>query len=166
MFAPHVGTKFQMSCGNSQTLELELQSVNDLGSSARNIQFSMVFLGPQNAPIEQMIYRLEHPALGPLDLFLVPIGRGQNGVQYEAIVNRSIDRRHLSTLAHFHVGTFSRWRWQVGRLAGWQVSPPATRCAAGQLATCQPATIPTNPPPVLPAAGSASRRRGGSRGRC
>jgi hypothetical protein len=50
----------------------------------------MIFKGPTSAPIEQKIYRLDHPALGPLDLFLVPIARDQAGVQYEAIVNRSI----------------------------------------------------------------------------
>lgn len=91
MFAPHAGSKFLMNRGNSETLELELENIKDLGSSARHIQFSMVFLGPQNAPIEQKIYRLDHPVLGALDLFLVPIGRDQKGVQYEAIINRSVE---------------------------------------------------------------------------
>ena len=92
MFVPHKGSKFTMHCGNTGAAELILESVNDLGSSARHIQFSMVFSGPQNAPLKQGIYRLEHGALGTLNLFLVPIGKDQKGVQYEAIVNRSIER--------------------------------------------------------------------------
>jgi len=92
MFAPQAGSKFTMPCGNTGAVELTLDSINDLGSSARHIQFSMVFSGPQNAPLKQGIYRLEHGALGTLNLFLVPIGKDQKGVQYEAIVNRSIER--------------------------------------------------------------------------
>jgi len=90
MFAPHAGSKFAMQGGNSGTAEVELESVKDLGSSARHIQFSLIFLGPEEAPVAQGIYRLDHPALGALDLFLVPIGKDQSGVRYEAIVNRSI----------------------------------------------------------------------------
>jgi len=92
MFAPHTGSKFTMHCGNTGAAELILESVKDLGSSARHIQFSMIFTGPQNAPLKQGIYRLDHSELGTLDLFLVPIGSDKNGVQYEAIVNRSMDR--------------------------------------------------------------------------
>src|SRR5262245_10635278 len=92
MFAPQAGSKFTMHCGNTGAVELTLDSVNDLGSSARHIQFSMVFSGPQSAPLKQGIYRLDHGVLGGLDLFLVPVGKDQKGVQYEAIVNRSIDR--------------------------------------------------------------------------
>ena len=92
MFVPHTGSKFTMHSGNTGAEELILESVNDLGSSARHIQFSMIFTGPQNAPLKQGIYRLDHSELGALDLFLVPLGKDQNGVQYEAIVNRSMDR--------------------------------------------------------------------------
>jgi hypothetical protein len=91
MFAPHAGSKFMMQNRNAGTMELELESVADLGSSARHIQFSMIFVGPQDAPLEQMTYRLDHTALGPIDLFLVPIGKDGTAVRYEAIVNRSVD---------------------------------------------------------------------------
>src|SRR5262249_6742071 len=90
MFKPHTGSKFVMHCGTTGAVELELESVADLGSSARHIQFSMVFVGPQDAPLGQMTYRLDHPVLGALDLFLVPISKDQSGVRYEAVVNRSI----------------------------------------------------------------------------
>lgn len=87
-FSGHVNTKFVMHHGDSQTAELELISVTDVGSSARQTQFSLVFLGPDAAPLAQGIYRIDHDELGPMDLFLVPIGRDKSGVRYEAIFNR------------------------------------------------------------------------------
>ena len=79
--------KFVMHFGESQSTELELVNVADVGSSDRQIQFSLVFVG-RNAPVMQGIYRLEHGELGTFDLFLVPIGMDQNGIQFEAIFNR------------------------------------------------------------------------------
>lgn len=79
--------KFVMHFGESQSTELELVNVADVGSSDRQIQFSLVFVG-RNAPVMQGIYRLEHDELGTFDLFLVPIGMDQNGIQFEAIFNR------------------------------------------------------------------------------
>lgn len=91
MFSGDAGRKLLMHCGNGQSAELELVSVTDLGSSPRQIQFSVVFLGPLTAPIQQGVYRVEHDKLGDLDLFLVPIGRDKDGVRYEAIFNRFIE---------------------------------------------------------------------------
>ncbi len=88
MFEGHQNSKFRMNYGDSQTAELELVSVTDVGSSERQKQFSLVFLGPLEAPISQGIYQVEHDKLGALDLFLVPIGRDNSGVRYEAIFNR------------------------------------------------------------------------------
>jgi hypothetical protein len=88
-FSRLANTKFLMHFGESQSAELELVKVADVGSSARQIQFSLLFVG-RNAPLSQGIYRVEHDELGTLDLFLVPIGRDQNGIQYEAIFNRMV----------------------------------------------------------------------------
>ena len=90
-FAGHVNTKFLMHYGDSQTAELELTSVTDAGSSPRQIQISLLFQGPDTAPIAQGTYKLEHDKLGALDIFLVPIGKDANGVQYQAIFNRQVE---------------------------------------------------------------------------
>lgn len=90
-FSGHVGTRFLMRYGDAQTAEVELISVTDVGSSPRQSQFSLVFVGPYEAPVAQGIYRIEHDKLGALDLFLVPIGRDKDGVKYEAIFNRVIE---------------------------------------------------------------------------
>lgn len=91
MFEGELNTKFRMHYGDSQSAELQLISVNDVGSSERQKQFSLVFLAPYEAPISQAIYRVDHDKLGNLDLFLVPIGRDADGVRYEAIFNRVIE---------------------------------------------------------------------------
>lgn len=90
-FSEHTDTDFRMHYGQSQTADLKLVSVNDLDSTPRQIQFSLVFLGPLDAPIHQGIYRLDHEKLGPLDLFLVPIGKDKDGVRYEAVFNRFVE---------------------------------------------------------------------------
>lgn len=91
IFEGHQNSKFLMHYGASQTAELELIRVKDVGSSERQKQFSLLFLGPLDAPILQGIYRVDHDALGPLDLFLVPIARDDKGVQYEAVFNRVVE---------------------------------------------------------------------------
>jgi hypothetical protein len=70
-FAPHLHERFVLS-----PLELELVEVTGAGRP-----FSLVFRGPAEPLLPQRIHRVEHPALGPLDLFLVPVGPGS----YEAI---------------------------------------------------------------------------------
>jgi hypothetical protein len=90
-FEGQLNTSFQMHYGDSRSAELKLMSVTDVGSSERQKQFSLVFLGPSDAPILQGIYRVEHDELGEIDLFLVPIGRDNNGVSYEAVFNRVVE---------------------------------------------------------------------------
>lgn len=90
-FSGHVNTKFVMHYGDSQTAEIELTSVDDVGSSPRQIQFSLLFLAPDNAPLFQGTYKLEHDALGALDIFLVPVGKDARGVEYQAIFNRPVE---------------------------------------------------------------------------
>jgi hypothetical protein len=90
MFEEQLNTKFQMHYGDTQSAELQLITVTDVGSSERQKQFSLVFRGPYEAPIIQGIYRVDHATLGNLDLFLVPISRDASGVRYEAIFNRVV----------------------------------------------------------------------------
>jgi hypothetical protein len=89
-FTPVVDSKFLMHYGDARTAELTLVSATDVGSSPRQVQFSLVFQGPTDAPRFQSIFRLDHETLGALDLFLVPIGQNETGLQYEAIFNRII----------------------------------------------------------------------------
>ena len=91
MFEGQLDTKFLMHYGDSQSAELQLIAVKDVGSSERQQQFSLLFLAPIEAPIRQAIYRVDHDKLGNLDLFLVPVARDTEGVHYEAIFNRFVE---------------------------------------------------------------------------
>ncbi len=52
---------------------------------ANREQFSLHFRGPATPVLPQRIYRLDHPELGALEIFLVPIRRDAAGITYEAV---------------------------------------------------------------------------------
>jgi hypothetical protein len=84
-FRPHLGTRFAMPGG---PFESELIEVDDLGAARAGglrAPFSVVFRGPLEPFLPQGIHRLEHEALGALDLFLVPVGPDEAGMRYEAV---------------------------------------------------------------------------------
>ncbi len=69
-------------------LEMKLVEVTELGAAAgpsARRPFSLIFQQAQNMYLPQQIYRIEHPAFGQLDLFLVPLGPAQGGMRYQAI---------------------------------------------------------------------------------
>ena len=90
-FLPHVGTQFAVAADGSPTLTLTLASVDVFAerSGARRTQpFSLLFAGPAEPTLPQRIHRLEHPAIGTLEIFLVPVGPGPEGsARYEAVFN-------------------------------------------------------------------------------
>ena len=88
-FQPHLGSRFQLHADD--VVDVELLEVDEVGGvsaappQTARAPFSIVFLGPRDPVLPQRIYRLEHGELGTLDLFLVPIGRDEAGVRYEAV---------------------------------------------------------------------------------
>jgi hypothetical protein len=86
-FLPHLNTAFQIGPG-SGVLTLELIEVSELRGSRHNEVFSLVFRGPTTTFVPQAMYRFTHPALDELALFIVPIGRDEEGLYYEAVFNR------------------------------------------------------------------------------
>lgn len=83
-------THFRVQLDDSHAADLLLTHAEDLGSTSRQEQFSLIFSGPLELFLPQRIYRLEHDQLGLLDLFLVPIRQDADGYQYEAIINRLV----------------------------------------------------------------------------
>jgi hypothetical protein len=62
--------------------EVELSEVNRGGQAGGSReQFSLIFNGGPSPPLPQGIRALEHPGVGRLELFLVPIAEGR----YEAV---------------------------------------------------------------------------------
>ena len=89
-FDPHVGEQFQLELSEQEALALELVSTHPLSSdtveNSERVPFSLVFRSPgerRHAP--QQIYTVRHPELGPIEIFLVPIGPDERGMRYEAV---------------------------------------------------------------------------------
>ena len=91
MFAESLHTKFRLRAETPGPVELELVELTEGTSSPRHEQFALLFRGPLETFLQQAIYQLEHETLGELEMFLVPVGRGQNGFQYEAVFNRFLE---------------------------------------------------------------------------
>ncbi len=81
-------TIFRVFLADSSTLELELIEVTVLPSARQQEQVSAIFRGPSDFLLPQAIYPMEHEKLGEFGLFLVPVGKDQKGIQYEAFFNR------------------------------------------------------------------------------
>jgi uncharacterized protein DUF6916 len=90
-FEAHLGSPFHIHYGAAAPLEAVLQGVrrHEPHPGPRAEPFSVYFRGPRQPVLPQAIYRLEHPVLGTLDLFLVPIGPDpkEGGMVYEAVFN-------------------------------------------------------------------------------
>ena len=70
----------------AEEISLRLINIRKLGEAKRaGGAFSLEFVSPAGPVLPQAIYALDHSALGSLAIFLVPIGRTQDGVIYEAI---------------------------------------------------------------------------------
>lgn len=87
-FATHLHTIFRVE--KPALLDLELAEVNDR-SNAQVEQFSVLFAGPASPWLGQGTYALIHPQLGPLELFIVPLGPQGNQMIYEAVFSHLID---------------------------------------------------------------------------
>ena len=84
-FRPHQDTEFEMQAAD-RVVVLRLAKVEPAGNSGRpGGAFSLLFAGPKGAWLPQAIYPVRHPALGVIEIFLVPIGPLADGNGYQAI---------------------------------------------------------------------------------
>lgn len=87
-FAENLNSKFTLYADDDNTVDIELiEAVKRKGNQRQDV-FSILFLGPNEKPLEQKIYPIEHERLGKFDLFIVPIEQTPTGFIYEAIFNR------------------------------------------------------------------------------
>jgi hypothetical protein len=88
-FEPHVGTDFVARAdddgggGGLVTLKLREVQLEQSFGGPRAEPFRLVFEGPADRQLPQQTYELDHAALGPLAVFLVPTAPGE----YEAVFN-------------------------------------------------------------------------------
>ena len=85
-FAPHIGQSFALTSQQAPASLRLLSAQSSLHRQHAGRQgFSLVFAGQPE--LTQAVHPLVHPSLGALNIFLVPIGPGEQGQQYEAIFN-------------------------------------------------------------------------------
>lgn len=80
------GDGFRLQFEARDPIVLTLVDVASLRSPTDHREpFSLVFQGPLDLYLPQQIYHLQHHTLGPLALFLVPLGPTTDGMRYEAV---------------------------------------------------------------------------------
>ena len=94
-FSPYIGENFQLTTQENAIVDLKLTEVTDRSARVNTADkgkrqecFSMIFQGTGNAQLPQSTYTFKHNKMGQFDLFIVPVGRNQAGVEYEAVINR------------------------------------------------------------------------------
>lgn len=89
-FAPLVDQAFTLQLPEGSTLQLRLVEATAHRQHSPDFRpgFSLLFRCPElpaGQYISQNTYTFEHPALGQLDLFMVPIEPDQSGMRYQCI---------------------------------------------------------------------------------
>jgi hypothetical protein len=88
LFEPLVGSEFSLIDGPGALLLAEVTRFKPQPGAPRLEPFSLLFTGDPASVLPQRIHGLEHPTLGRLDIFLVPIGPAPSGeMRYEAVFN-------------------------------------------------------------------------------
>jgi hypothetical protein len=95
-FIGHMNATFRVNMGSGEVIDLELIEAKTIGEGARPASagmrqqpFSLIFRGPRDPMLPQRIHPVEHPTLGSLTIFLVPIGPegDPTGLHYQAVFN-------------------------------------------------------------------------------
>ena len=87
LFAPLLGSQFDVRTPDPAAAPMPLRLVDATlaNQSPRYEQFSLLWEGPPT--LAQGTYRFSHPQTGELEIFIVPVGRTEDTMRYEAIFN-------------------------------------------------------------------------------
>jgi len=92
-FEPHAGSRFTVLGTSPSTATLDLIEVTALKNygapGTQRTPFSLLFKNRDRSAdvLPQRLYRMLHEDMGELEIFLVPIGRDETGITYEAAFN-------------------------------------------------------------------------------
>ena len=89
-FTESLNTRFRI-ISDAAAVEVELIEVRPGRSTPRQEQFALLFQAPQDVPLQQGMFRLEHDKIGTFDLFLVPVRKDKQAFYYEAVFNRLLE---------------------------------------------------------------------------
>jgi|ERR1051325_1375977 hypothetical protein len=87
---PHVGSTFHIEFPE-RAIDLQLTRVDHLREKHTSKRlyrdsFALIFTGPTDIMLQQGTYPMRHEALGEqVNIFIVPIGKGEEGFEYEAV---------------------------------------------------------------------------------
>ena len=88
-FADKVGEVFAVSLQDADIALNLIESSplpNRRGPDSR-LPFSLLFRGSDPRMLQQQLYRVTHGSLGEMAIFLVPVGKDDAGIQYQATFN-------------------------------------------------------------------------------
>ncbi len=89
-FEPHVGDAFTIDGADGSSLGLTLTEAKrgpwqPEGEDESAFAFELTFRGPREPLLPQATYRMAHPALGAVDIFVVPLAQDADGTTYQAV---------------------------------------------------------------------------------
>jgi hypothetical protein len=89
-FEAHLNDTFRVHLGDDQFLEVILEEVTEHQAHSPQYEcFALLFSGPREILLNQMLHQLTHSELGTFSLFLVPVAiEDTQKYYYESIFNR------------------------------------------------------------------------------
>jgi hypothetical protein len=87
-FEPLIGQKLKVSAGASST-QLEVADAASLKSPSPRATppFRVILRSRENWRVPQGMFLIQHPTLGQLEMFAVPVGPDGQGLCYEILFN-------------------------------------------------------------------------------
>jgi hypothetical protein len=95
-FAEHTGETFELTPQGAEPFEVVLSSCEESPYAAEHeqrtadgrIPFSLIFHAADREHFwPQQTFSVSHPELGEVDLFIVPLGPDDRGMQYQAVIS-------------------------------------------------------------------------------
>lgn len=90
-FTPHLNTKFKIHTDALGVVEAELIDIT--GKKLENQEsFSLIFSTAKDKIFDQKIYKIDHPEMGELELFMVPVtSNKKDEMHYQVIFSRLVE---------------------------------------------------------------------------
>jgi hypothetical protein len=90
-FSHRIGESFAISEQGLEAFPLKLAEAVPLRATwskpGARPPFSLIFLGANSCILPQRLYKFDLADVGLVDIFLVPIGKSEKGVSYQAVFN-------------------------------------------------------------------------------
>jgi hypothetical protein len=87
-FQPLIGTEFKVAIGEEEYISLQLIEAEEK-NTLRSEAFSLIFTGPKEIILNQMIHQFTNKQLGVFEMFITPIQSNDlKEIHYQAVFNR------------------------------------------------------------------------------